>query len=323
MQLPLFDEPIAEQPKEVIQVKDYTASANAYREKWGTAYGQKWRITSRATGLSHYIMCGDSTKKDDVKQLMDSAHAEILFTSPPYSDMRDYMGNVNLEPQNLKTFIRVYAPHCNFQVVNLGIKRKNHTIIPYWNEYIDEANNAGLKMLAWNVWNKGEAGAIINQQAMFALTHEWLFVFGEHHKELNKYIPIQAESYARVKRSLGLKNRTVRENNGEISTTSWGDTNGYKKSNSVISVSASKDRSELLSIHPARFSIALVEEHLKAMTNENDVVVDPFLGSGTTILACDMHKRIGYGMEISPEYVAVSLERLFRANMKCELIKNF
>lgn len=41
-----------------------------------------------------------------------------------------------------------------------------------------------------------------------------------------------------------------------------------------------------------------------------DVIVDPFVGSGTTIVACEQTGRVGYGMEIAPEYVAVCLERL-------------
>jgi len=39
-------------------------------------------------------------------------------------------------------------------------------------------------------------------------------------------------------------------------------------------------------------------------------VYDPFLGSGTTLVACEQLGRIGYGMEISPAYVAVTLQRL-------------
>jgi site-specific DNA-methyltransferase (adenine-specific) len=51
-----------------------------------------------------------------------------------------------------------------------------------------------------------------------------------------------------------------------------------------------------------------------------ETVYDPFLGSGTTIVACEQTGRIGYGMEIEPKYVAVTLERLSNMGIEPELI---
>ena len=48
-----------------------------------------------------------------------------------------------------------------------------------------EAHAAGLKMLAWNVWDKGECGAIAAQAAYIPIRHEWIFVFGREVGELN------------------------------------------------------------------------------------------------------------------------------------------
>jgi DNA modification methylase len=49
-------------------------------------------------------------------------------------------------------------------------------------------------------------------------------------------------------------------------------------------------------------------------------VCDPFLGSGTTIVACEQLGRVGYGMEIVPAYVAVSLQRLHDMGLTCEVV---
>ena len=56
--------------------------------------------------------------------------------------------------------------------------------------------------------------------------------------------------------------------------------------------------------------VALVAAHLANSSPHGGVVVDPFLGSGTTMVASEQLGRICYGMEIEPKYVAVALERM-------------
>jgi site-specific DNA-methyltransferase (adenine-specific) len=60
----------------------------------------------------------------------------------------------------------------------------------------------------------------------------------------------------------------------------------------------------------ANFSLDIPTAALKMLSWSDDLVVDPFMGSGTTAVACKMLKRNYIGFEISPEYVAISEERL-------------
>ncbi|GBU20782.1 DNA methyltransferase [Fibrobacteres bacterium R8-0-B4] len=62
-------------------------------------------------------------------------------------------------------------------------------------------------------------------------------------------------------------------------------------------------------IHPCQFPIELVERLVLAMTNENDLVFDPFLGVGSTSVAAVMHGRRGMGCEIIEEYCNIAVER--------------
>jgi site-specific DNA-methyltransferase (adenine-specific)/modification methylase len=62
--------------------------------------------------------------------------------------------------------------------------------------------------------------------------------------------------------------------------------------------------------HPTQKPIGLFSVLLDDYTKPNMIVIDVYLGSGTTLVACEQTGRTGYGMEIAPEYVAVSLERL-------------
>jgi DNA modification methylase len=62
--------------------------------------------------------------------------------------------------------------------------------------------------------------------------------------------------------------------------------------------------------HPAQFPSALVRRLLEIFTHENDLVLDPFLGSGTTLLACRALKRYGIGVELNPDYIELTKSRL-------------
>jgi adenine-specific DNA-methyltransferase len=62
--------------------------------------------------------------------------------------------------------------------------------------------------------------------------------------------------------------------------------------------------------HPAQYPVELVERFVLALTEEGDWVLDPFGGSGTTLIAALMHKRRGAMAEVVPEYVDIARNRL-------------
>lgn len=61
--------------------------------------------------------------------------------------------------------------------------------------------------------------------------------------------------------------------------------------------------------HTAAFPVGLPQWFVLAYTDAGDVVYDPFMGSGSTILACEREGRTGYGMEVSPKYCDLSAKR--------------
>lgn len=69
------------------------------------------------------------------------------------------------------------------------------------------------------------------------------------------------------------------------------------------------DRANKNEYHPTQKPIELAARALGNSTKATDVVLDPFLGSGTTLIAAEQTGRVCYGMEISPAYVAVTLQR--------------
>ncbi len=66
-------------------------------------------------------------------------------------------------------------------------------------------------------------------------------------------------------------------------------------------------------LHPCQFPVELIERLVLSMTNENDWVLDPFMGVGSTAIAALIHSRKAVGAEIIPEYVAIAKERIHQA----------
>lgn len=69
------------------------------------------------------------------------------------------------------------------------------------------------------------------------------------------------------------------------------------------------EQGRIRSEHPAVFPVGLPSEYIQAMTDKNDIVIEPFCGSGTTLIACEQLGRRCYGMELEPKYVDVIINR--------------
>lgn len=251
----------------------------------------------------HRLMCGSSTETSDVAVLMAGVKAKMLFTSPPYSDMREYDGGKDLSVENIARFISTYRPYTDYQCVNLGLQRKDHEIYPYWDTYIDIAKESGYKLMAWNVWDKTKCGSIGNQSAFIPIRHEWVFVFGTEFYEINL---TWEKAEASIKN--GNKKRRVRQADGSMSISTTGDlSHPFKQMESVLRLLP--EQGEIIKEHPATFPVRLPSEYIQAMSNKGDIIIEPFCGSGTTLIACEQTDRVCYGMELEPKYCDVIIKR--------------
>jgi DNA modification methylase len=255
--------------------------------------GQLWQLGN------HRLLCGDSTDAKAINKLFENRIAEICFTSPPYADQREYNGGKQLSTEHLASFISVASEFCKFFVVNLGIARKGNAISRYWDDYIFAAEKSGLRLLSWNVWNRqGLAGFSIAQiTAMFAIEHEWIFVFGKESKKLNQTIQ-NKNAGASTAGSIRKKNGKLTRNSVEIAP--------MRQMGTIYSGGVETNPE---GNHPATFPIDFPITYLEAMTNELDFVFEPFAGSGTTIIACEKLNRQCLGMELDPKYCDVIIQR--------------
>lgn len=281
-------------------------------KKWGVVSGDLWQIGE------HRLLCGDSTKREDVERLMDGQKAELLFTSPPYSDMRTYEGDKQLSTTHLANFLDVWADCSSFLAVNLGLQFKDAEVVSYWDDYLAKAREVGLKLLAWNVWDKTQAGSVAQATNMFLLTHEWIFVFGSGRKRLNRTIPNQLDKYEAIHGKDWQKGskRTVRQQDGSMASTT---TAAYTHHQLHSVIQQTPELSDLRKNHPAMFPVGLPTSYISAMTQAGDIVTESFCGSGTTMIACENLNRRCYGMELSVNYCAVILERMATAFPELEI----
>lgn len=247
----------------------------------------------------HTLLCGDCTDQWDIDKLFGERNASLAFTSPPYSDQRDYEGDFNLSPRHLAKFLGAPA---DIFAVNLGLKISNHEIVPYWDEYIDVAHSLGLKLLAWNVWDKMQTGGFGGMNAMFPKEHEWIFVFGKAPKELKK-----TEECKWAGQSKGAN--TLRERDGSLTQKKDFIVSDTKRMGSITHQTPYKARNEDLGGHPAVFPPALPEKYIEALTDEGDFVYEPFGGSGSTLIAAERLNRKCLIMELNPRFCDVIVTR--------------
>ena len=79
------------------------------------------------------------------------------------------------------------------------------------------------------------------------------------------------------------------------------------------------DKPHISDLHPTTKPVELIARMVRNSSREGELVYDPFCGSGSTLLAAHQLGRIGYGVEIDPGYVAVTLERMSALSLKPEL----
>jgi len=229
----------------------------------------------------HRIMCGDSTSTADVAALMGSEVASLVFTSPPY--------NLGVGIEELKA--------------GKTSKYKGDQDNADWHTYLNLLNGfteAWLDKCCYLFVNlqtvAGNKLAYIEWLYAWRLNYADEIIWDKQHAP-----PAMTDNVmdSRFERIIILKEETPA--NRKI---------GTKKFRGVVPnvYAAPPQRQNANSgIHNATFPQHLPLYVITNFTNVGDIVADPFLGTGTTIVACHKEGRTGYGMEIEPEYCEIAI----------------
>jgi hypothetical protein len=256
----------------------------------------------------HRMLCGDATNEADVARLLDGTRPTLLATDPPYGvsldpTWRDGVYNAlgPAEPGFLRIDAATDGDDATRAPVRAHARTKGHrnttvsgdtrvdwadafALVPsltvgyVWHAGVHAAEVAtgleriGFEIVSQVIWDKG----------LFAIGRSW-YHWGHEP--------------AWVVRRAGSKGRFLGERN---QSTIW-------RAPSPKMIMGGSDEPKV--DHPTQKPVALYETPIANHLRRGEAVYDPFLGSGTTLVAAERLGRRCYALEIDPRYVQVAIER--------------
>lgn len=259
----------------------------------------------------HRILCGDSTNIEDVKKLMNSKKADLGFTSPPYWVGMEYEREKSIE--EIDSFIKKICESYNFAVkkdcsriiINTGTgfttsfnKKKKRQTLLLIDKWANNFSNFGWNLRHIRHWIKdGQLMSLSPDADMIDQHCEFIGTFENEDGKMIDFDDVINENETNIIETFfhvdGKSHRPNKTNKNWALRGYWNDIRGNAKQTG----------------HVAAFPVELVLRHLFLYTYRNSIVLDLFLGSGTTLIACEKTNRKCYGMEIEPQYCDLTITR--------------
>jgi DNA modification methylase len=263
----------------------------------------------------HRLMCGDSTKIEDVEKLMDGNKADMVFTDPPYnigyiggaSSRRTGILNDKMSKSSFYTFL--YDSFSNLMKINKGSFYicMGHKEVDTLKIAFEQSGGHFQTLIIW-VKNKFTLSGSDYQNQYEVLLYGW--VEGKDH-----YF-IDDRGQGVIWYEVGKKSKFVDgKTEIRIGTTKLildGKVTGTIERGKRKTDVWEYDRPTESKEHPTMKPLKLIVESIKNSTHVGDVVADVFLGSGSTLIACEQTDRICYGMELDPKYADVIRKRYWK-----------
>ncbi len=238
----------------------------------------------------HRLFCGNALEAAAYDALLDAELAAAVFTDPPYNvrvnghavgkgrrTHREFpmasgeMSRTQFE-EFLQSVLQVTRPYTQPAAVHFMCMDWRHIA-----EALAAVEKSEREMINLCVWSKSNGG----MGSLYRSAHELVLVFrAKDEKHLNN---VQLGRFGR--------NRT----------NVW----NYPGMNSF----ARRGRARALDLHPTVKPIAMVADAILDVTRRGDIVLDPFCGSGTTVLAAERTGRRGHAIELDPLYVDLTITR--------------
>lgn len=250
------------------------------------------------------FICGDSSTV--MKELPENS-VDMIVTSPPYDGIRNYKGfSVDLSEIGRESYRVLKDGGIAVVVIQDQTKNFGKTLTSF-RMVLDWCDNSGFKLFECLIYKKyGAEGAWWNKR--FRVDHEYMMVFlkGERPAYFNKE-PLKVPSKHGGKVMTGGGTRLT---NGIRIPTRSIKINPMKCRGTVWCYETAGDGSRLKHLHPATFPDKLPYDFIQCFCPENGIVLDPFIGSGTTALAAKSLNRNYIGIDISQDYINLCKQRI-------------
>ena len=238
---------------------------------------------------------------------LDNESIDMIITSPPYDNLRTYNGyQFDFDKLSLELF-RIIKPG-GVMVWIVGDATINGSETGTSFKQALRFMDVGFRLHDTMIWKKSGFTATGSLKVRYAPVFEYMFI-------LSKGAPKSFHPIKDRKTRCGGSSRnhwTIRQRNGLTKPVSKRMViNEYGQRYNIWDVSAQKSHKD--SSHPSSFPEQLICDHIISWSEEGDLVYDPFMGGGTTAIACMRTSRRYIGSEISAEYCEIASKRIARA----------
>ncbi len=240
---------------------------------------------------------------DFLRTIPDEA-IQLVVTSPPYNIGKEYEKRLKLETylaqqtDVIRECVRTLSPHGSI-CWQVGNYVDRGAIIPLDAILYPVFSELGLKMRNRIIWHFEHGLHCSNR---FSGRYETIIWFTKTDDYTFHLDPV------RVPQKYPGKKFFKGPNVGEYSSNPLG-----KNPGDVWIIPNVKSNHIEKTEHPCQFPVELIERLVLSMTSEGDWVLDPFLGTGTSIIAAVLHDRRGAGAEIMPKYLELARNRIAQA----------
>ncbi len=261
-------------------------------------------IAVKRVANSEKIICGDSF---EVLKTLESGSVDCVITSPPYDGLRDYNGFTFNFEGIARQLVRVLKDGgvivwiVNDQCQNGSESGTSFRQALFFKEI-------GLNLHDTMIWEKDSFS--FPEDRRYRSVFEYMFVFSKGTPKTANLIADRKNKYAGSRvhgTSRGVDGETFRKSNDNKNNVL-----DFGVRFNVWHLSGEKDNKYG---HPAPFPSKIAQDHILSWSNEGDLILDPFVGSGTTVVNAKYLNRRSIGIDISPDYCAIAERRLLQAKL--------
>jgi site-specific DNA-methyltransferase (adenine-specific) len=241
---------------------------------------------------------------------IETGSVDLTVTSPPYDNLRNYNGSLDDWTERkwqavLRELFRVTKQGGVVVWVVADATIKGSETGTSFRQAI-YAMECGFKLHDTMIWEKSTFSAVGALKHRYAPVFEYMFVFSKGAPQTFNPIKDRPNKHAGV-----TMHGTTRQKDGRTVTSNGAKTKAIIKDfgqrHNVWRINEEKVFNKT---HPAVFPVALAQDHIISWSNLGDTVLDPFMGSGTTGVACMNKNRNFIGIERDPDYFRIAQDRI-------------